>query len=196
MENLHDLFEDTLRVVFYAENAIVNALPVMMEAVSSTALLASFSEHLEETKSQIRRLTEIFAIIGSKPLGKESHAILGLIQDTKELMSAKSESVVLDAGLLASMQSIEHYEMARYGTLRAWADELGLTDASRLLQQTLSEEKSADAKLSVLALSRLNIFADAGEVGDQMEPARSGPRSPVMTPPLVGQRQRFAPTGL
>ena len=163
METLHDLFEDTLKDVYYAENAILTALPKMMKAASAKALQAAFAGHLEETKAQIKRLDEVFDILDVKPAAKECHAIKGLIAEGEELIAEKPEAAVLDAALLATAQAVEHYEMARYGTLRAWADQLGLSNAAMLLQQTLAEEKATDAKLSVLALGGVNMQADDGE---------------------------------
>ena len=169
MDTLHDLFADTLQDVHFAETALLKSLPVMMEAAHATALLAAFSEHLDQTKSHIERLHEIFAILGVKPSGKECHAIKGLIREADDLIQANPSGPVLDAGLLACAQAIEHYEMARYGTLRAWADELGPGDACRLLQQTLAEEKAADAILSVIALTSVNTMADGGDI-EPLEP--------------------------
>jgi ferritin-like metal-binding protein YciE len=163
MDTLSELFEDTLKDVYYAENAIIKALPKMIKAASTKALQVALSAHLTETEGQIVRLEEIFQLLGVKPAGKQCYAIKGLISEGDELISEKPDAAVLDAGILACCQAIEHYEMARYGTLRAWADELGLGDAARLLQLTLAEEKSADAKLSVLALAKINMNADAGE---------------------------------
>jgi ferritin-like metal-binding protein YciE len=195
MDTLRQLFEATLKDVYYAEKAIVKALPKMTEAASAKVLVAAFSEHLSETKGQIIRLDEVFKILGIKPAGKECHAIKGLIEEGEALISEKPEAAVLDAGLLACAQAIEHYEMARYGTLRAWADELRMGDAASLLQQTLAEEKSADAKLSVLALAKINARADAGESNHRDQaPAverssKSGSRSTV-------HRQKSVPSGL
>ena len=161
MDTLHELFEDMLKDVYFAETAITKALPKMIKAAHAKALQAAFTEHLAETKQQIARLDEVFGIIGMKPAGKECKAILGIIAEGDELIGEKPAAAVLDAGLLAVGQAVEHYEMARYGTLRAWADQLGLGDAAKLLEQTLAEEKSADAKLSVLALGDINARADA-----------------------------------
>lgn len=162
MNTLQDLFEDTLRDVYYAEAAIVKALPKMAKAAGTKKLQALFTAHLAETKEQILRLDEVFGMINVKPSGKECHAIDGIIQEGEDLIAEKPAQAVLDAGLLAAAQAVEHYEMARYGTLRAWADQIGLSDAAKLLEQTLSEEKSADAQLSVLALAMVNASADGG----------------------------------
>jgi ferritin-like metal-binding protein YciE len=171
MDTLRALFEDTLKDVYYAEHAIVKSLPKMIKSSSAETLQTAFSEHLKETKVQIERLESVFNIIGVKPSSKVCHAIKGLIEEGDELIAEKPEATILDAGLLACAQAIEHYEMARYGTLRAWADQLGLNVAAMLLQQTLAEEKSADAKLSVLALSAINEHADAGDEGVELHNA-------------------------
>ena len=169
MDTLRELFHETLKDVYFAETAITKALPKMEKAASAKELRAAFRDHLEETKGQIERLKQVFAMLGEKPEGKECPAIKGLLQESDELMHEKPEASVLDAGLLAGSQAVEHYEMARYGTLRAWADCLGMTDAARLLEQTLSEEKSTDAKLSVLAVSSVNKSCAIGIVEARQE---------------------------
>jgi ferritin-like metal-binding protein YciE len=173
MNTLRDLFEDTLRDVYYAESAILKALPKMAKAAGSKKLQAIFTTHLAETKDQILRLDEVFAMLDVKPSGKGCHAIKGIIQEGDELIAEKPAQAVLDAGLLAAAQAVEHYEMARYGTLRAWADQLGYAAAAKLLEQTLSEEKSADAQLSVLALSAVNAAADSEKPSSKPEKGNS-----------------------
>jgi ferritin-like metal-binding protein YciE len=167
MNTLRDLFEDTLRDVYYAENAIMKALPKMTKAAHSKKLQTIFTDHLAETKGQIARLEQVFEALNVKPSAKECHAIKGIIEEGEELIAEKPAPMVLDAGLLAAAQAVEHYEMARYGTLRAWADQLGMSHAAKLLEQTLAEEKSADAQLSVLALSEVNEGADKDAVADK-----------------------------
>lgn len=171
MDTLRELFEDTLKDVYYAEHAIIKALPKMIKSAGAETLQTAFSDHLKETKVQIERLDAVFDIIGVKPSSKVCHAIKGLIEEADELIAEKPDAAILDAGLLACAQAVEHYEMARYGTLRAWADQLGLNDAAMLLQQTLAEEKSADAKLSVLALGAINDHADAGDESGELHKA-------------------------
>jgi ferritin-like metal-binding protein YciE len=173
MNTLHDLFEDTLRDVYYAESAILKALPKMAKAAGSKKLQAIFTTHLAETKGQILRLDEVFELLNVKPAGKECPAIKGIIQEGEELIAEKPAQAVLDAGLLAAAQAVEHYEMARYGTLRAWADQLGYAAAAKLLEQTLSEEKSADAQLSVLALSTVNAEADDAKLKPKQDKVNS-----------------------
>jgi ferritin-like metal-binding protein YciE len=177
MDTLRDLFEDTLRDVYYAENAILKALPKMIKAASSTKLRSIFSDHLAETKGQIARLDEVFEALNVKPSAKECHAIKGIIEEGEELIAENPAAPVLDAGLLAAAQAVEHYEMARYGTLRAWADQLGMSHAAKLLEQTLAEEKSADAKLSVLALGEVNEGADTSREAAKKANTKSGSSS-------------------
>jgi ferritin-like metal-binding protein YciE len=179
MNTLRELFEDTLRDVYYAENAIMKALPKMIKAADSKKLQAIFADHLAETKGQISRLEQVFEALNVKPSAKECHAIKGILEEGEELIGEKPSPVVMDAGLLAAAQAVEHYEMARYGTLRAWADQLGMTQAAKLLQQTLAEEKSADAQLSVLALAEINERADvAGNTDKKASKSKSGNHMP------------------
>ena len=179
MDTLRDLFHDLLQDVYYAETAITKALPKMEKAATSKKLKAAFADHLTETKGQIKRLDEVFAILGEKPEGKECHAINGIIEESEELIAEKPEPAVLDAGLLADAQAVEHYEMARYGTLRAWADCLGLPDAARLLEQTLAQEKSTDARLSVLAVETINEACEGGmdKFDEAADPDQADPAS-------------------
>jgi ferritin-like metal-binding protein YciE len=177
MDTLRDLFEDTLRDVYYAENAILKALPKMMKAAHSAKLKSIFSDHLAETKGQIARLEQVFEALNAKPTAKECHAIKGIIEEGEELIGENPAPPVLDAGLLAAAQAVEHYEMARYGTLRAWADQLGMSHAAKLLEQTLAEEKSADAKLSVLALGEVNEGADTSREAPKKANTKSGSSS-------------------
>jgi ferritin-like metal-binding protein YciE len=190
MDTLRDLFEDTLRDVYYAENAIIKALPKMIKAAQSKKLQTIFTNHLAETKGQIARLEQVFGELNVKPSAKECHAIKGIIEEGEELIADNPAPMVLDAGLLAAAQAVEHYEMARYGTLRAWADQLGLSQAAKLLEQTLAEEKSADAQLSVLALAEVNESADesahdTAELNNapdkKSKPKTSGPTSEPAT---------------
>ena len=180
MHTLHDLFHDLLNDVYFAENALLKALPKMEKAATSKDLKKAFSDHLDETKGQIQRLDKVFALLGQKPEGKECHAILGIIAESEELIGEKPAPAVLDAGLVADAQAVEHYEMARYGTLRAWADCLGMADAAHLLEKTLAQEKSADAKLSVLAVSTINDACESGKDTDDATASRKTSKSPVM----------------
>jgi len=162
MDNLNKLFEETLRDVYYAEKAILKNLPKMAKKASSDKLRSAFEEHIDQTEEQVGRLEQIFESIGKSARGKRCPAIDGLAEEASEIMQEAENETVRDAGMLAAAQAVEHYEIARYGTLAAWADKLGMKDAVRLLETTLEEEKETDMKLSDLALSEINIEADAG----------------------------------
>ncbi|RJL00144.1 ferritin-like domain-containing protein [Paracoccus aestuarii] len=148
---LDSLFHETLKDIYYAERKIATALRKMARAARSEELTAAFETHEQETQAQYERLTEVFDAIGKKPRGKTCDAIEGIIAEAQEVMDEFKGSPALDAGLLAAAQAVEHYEIARYGTLKAWAEQLGLKDAARLLDQTLQEETATDAALSDLA---------------------------------------------
>jgi ferritin-like metal-binding protein YciE len=163
METLKEMFEETLKDVYFAENAIIKALPKMAKAASSEDLKDALQEHLKETKGQVDRLDKIFKLLGSKAEGKECPALKGLVEETEEFMSEAKSSEVIDAGLIGCAQAVEHYEIARYGTLKAWAEQLELDDAAELLEETLDEEKATDEKLTDLAMSGLNEQADEDE---------------------------------
>ena len=160
METLEKLFEDTLRDIYYAEKAILKSLPKMARKASSEDLGSAFEEHIEQTEGQVARLERIFEMIGKAPRGKRCPAIDGLAEEAGEIIDEAKDDTVRDAGMLAAAQAVEHYEISRYGTLAAWADKLGMTDAADLLRETLQEEKDTDARLSELAFSEININAD------------------------------------
>jgi len=150
-KTLDDLFLDTLKDIYYAEKQIVKNLPKMAKAATAPELKAGFEKHLEETEGHVERLEQVFEIIGETARGKTCDAILGIIQEGKDIMDEFKGTVALDAGLISSAQAVEHYEMARYGTLRTWAAQLGRKDVVALLEATLSEEKATDEKLTELA---------------------------------------------
>jgi ferritin-like metal-binding protein YciE len=160
-KTLEDLFHENLKDIYYAEKKILVALPKMAEAVNSDQLRTAFEKHVEETKGQVKRLEQVFGMIKQPPKGKTCPAILGLVEEGEEVMEDFEDSTALDAGLLSGAQAVEHYEMSRYGTLIAWAKELGLSDAARLLTQTLEEEKKTDAVLNKLAEGAINQKAAA-----------------------------------
>lgn len=160
-KTLQDLFHDTLKDIYYAEKKIISALPKMAKAAQSDELRSAFEQHLEETESQLERLESVFEEIEARPQGKTCDAIMGIIDEGKEIMSEYKGMPALDAGLLAAAQAVEHYEISRYGTLITWADELGLTNASKLLKETLAEEKKTDETLTKLAKSVVNAEAEA-----------------------------------
>ena len=156
MKNLEELFHHLLKDIYYAEKQIVKALPKMAKATENPLLKQAFEHHLEETKSQVKRLEEVFKVIGKTPRGEKCPAILGLVEEGEEVMEKGEDGDVIDAGLLAGAQAVEHYEMSRYGTMVAWAEQLGYTKAVPLLRATLKEEKAADQKLSEIATSSVN----------------------------------------
>ena len=165
MNTLKELFHETLKDVYFAENAILKALPKMASKATHEDLKAAFTEHVEQTKGQVKRLDQVFKMLGEKPEGKECPALKGLVQETEELISETKEPNVLDAGLIGCAQAVEHYEMARYGTLMAWAEQLDMEDAAELLEETLDEEKETDEKLTELSGS-INEEADDEEEDD------------------------------
>ena len=155
-KQLDDLFLDTLKDIYYAERQILKALPKMAKAATSAELKAGFEQHHAETEGHVERLERVFEILGKTPRGKTCDAILGIIEEGKSIMDEFKGSDALDAGLAAAAQAVEHYEMARYGTLRAWAKQLGMKEAADLFGQTLAEEEATDKKLSQLATGTVN----------------------------------------
>lgn len=147
---LEDLFHDMLKDIYYAEKQILKALPKMAKAAKSAELKKAFETHREETEGHVERLAEVFDLIGKAPRGKTCDAILGIIEEGKAVIEDYGDSPAIDAGLVASAQAVEHYEIARYGTLKAWAQQLGHKDAVKLLDATLAEETKTDKALSQL----------------------------------------------
>jgi ferritin-like metal-binding protein YciE len=150
-KQLDELFHDTLKDIYFAEKKILSALPKMAKAAQNEDLKAAFEKHHDETEGQVSRLEQVFGIIDQTPKGKTCDAIMGIIEEGQEIMKEYKGSPALDAGLLAAAQAVEHYEISRYGTLRTWAEELGLSDAVPLLQETLDEEEATDQALTKLA---------------------------------------------
>ena len=159
-KELKDLFLDTLKDIYFAEKKILSALPKTAKAAQSAQLKAAFEKHMAETDGQVERLEQVFASIDESPQGKTCDAILGIIEEGKEIMNEYKGMPALDAGLLAAAQAVEHYEISRYGTLKTWANELGYADAVQLLDATLKEEKATDSALSQLAESEVNQHAE------------------------------------
>lgn len=151
MNRLSDLYVDQLKDLYSAEKQLVQALPKMAKAATSEELKAGFQQHLEETKTHVSRLEQIFAAIGSSPGRKKCAAMEGLIQEGQEAIELQGDPVVRDAALIAAAQRVEHYEIAAYGTVRTFANHLGFNDQSSLLQMTLDEEGTTDKKLTALA---------------------------------------------
>ena len=159
-KTLNDLFLTTLKDVYYAEKAILRALPKMAKAAESGDLKEAFVKHRDETAGHVERLEQIFDKLGKKASGKTCEAIKRIIEEGEEIMDDFEDSDALDAGLIAAGQAVEHYEISRYGTLRTWAQQLGMRDAAKLLDQTLAEEKKTDELLTQLAEARANPKAD------------------------------------
>jgi ferritin-like metal-binding protein YciE len=156
IKSLDDLFVHTLQDIYYAEKQIEKSLPDMIEKATNTELTNGFKKHLEETKGQIQRLEEVFRMHGHEPKGVDCPAIDGIIKETKEIAGDIADKQTMDAALIAAAQAVEHYEITRYGTLIAWAMELGRPDCASVLQKNLDEEKATDEKLTKLATSRVN----------------------------------------
>ena len=150
-KKLDDLFLDTLKDMYYAEKHIAKTLPRMAKAARSTELKAGFERHLEETEGQVERLEQVFEMLGKPARGKTCEAILGLVEEGKSIMEDFKGTPALDAGLVSTAQAVEHYEIARYGTLKTWAQQLGMPEAARLLDASLREEVATDKKLSQIA---------------------------------------------
>jgi ferritin-like metal-binding protein YciE len=156
---LMKLFEEELKDIYWAEKALTKAIPKMIKNATSEELIEALENHLEETKDQVKRLEEVFQVIEKKAVAKKCEAMEGLIKEAEELMDECEEGAMCDAGIILSGQKVEHYEIATYGTLRQFAETLGLEDAVELLQTTLDEEKAADEKLTEVAVSAVNIQA-------------------------------------
>ncbi|MDR6757014.1 ferritin-like metal-binding protein YciE [Mycoplana sp. BE70] len=150
-KDLHDLFHDTLKDIFYAEKQILKALPKMARAAQSNELTAAFEKHLDETEMQVERLQKVFELLDKPARGKTCEAIIGIVDEGKEIMDDFKGSPALDTGLVASAQAVEHCEISRYGTLITWAKTLGQKEIADLLSQTLAEEEATDKNLTKLA---------------------------------------------
>jgi ferritin-like metal-binding protein YciE len=160
-KNLNDLFLDTLKDIYYAEKQILKALPKMAKAAHSDQLRAAFEKHHDETEGQVERLEQIFELIDKPARGKTCYGIQGILEEGKEVMDDFKGSEALDAGMVAAAQAVEHYEIARYGAMKEWANQLGMKDAVRLLDETLQEEKKTDEALTSLAEASVNLAAAA-----------------------------------
>ncbi|MGB3866270.1 MAG: ferritin-like domain-containing protein [Xanthobacteraceae bacterium] len=160
-KDLNDLFLDTLKDIYFAEKHILKALPKMAKAARSDKLRAAFEKHYDETEGQVERLEQIFDLLGKPARGKTCDAIVGIVEEGKEIMDEYKGCEALDAGLLAAAQAVEHYEISRYGTLKQWATQLGMKDATRLLDETLQQEKKTDTALTSLAETSVNRAAAA-----------------------------------
>jgi ferritin-like metal-binding protein YciE len=160
-KHLQELFHETLKDIYFAEKKILTALPKMAKAAQARDLKAAFEKHEAETEGHVERLEEVFAEIDESPRGKTCDAIVGIIEEGQEVMKEYKGTPALDAALLAAAQAVEHYEISRYGTLRTWAQELGLSQSVKLLDATLAEERKTDEALTQLAESNVNQHAEA-----------------------------------
>ena len=156
IKSLDDLFVHTLQDIYYAEKQIQKSLPDMIEKATNTELTNGFKKHLEETKGHVQRLEEVFRMHGHTPKGVDCPAIDGILEEAEEIAGDIADKQTLDAALIAAAQAVEHYEITRYGTLIAWAKELGRPDCASVLQKNLDEEKMTDEKLTKMATARVN----------------------------------------
>ena len=160
-KTLDDLFHDTLKDIYYAERKILKTLPKMARAAASPDLKAAFEKHRDETEGHVERLQQVFEIMGKRPQGKTCDAIEGIVAEGEEIIETFKGTPAIDAGLISSAQAVEHYEITRYGTLKRWAEVLGMDDAASLLAQTLEEESMTDEALTGLADASANDMAKA-----------------------------------
>jgi len=187
LESLRALYVDELKDLYSAEGQILKALPRMIKAASNRQLRQALTEHERVTRRQVKRLERIFKDLDESPRGKKCHGMEGLLEEGKELIAEKPDPEVLDAGLISKAQHVEHYEIAGYGTVRAWAQQLGYDEHAELLQATLDEEGEADKRLTQLAESSINVEAD--ETDDE----RAGDREvAVAVTSEAGARSRRA----
>jgi ferritin-like metal-binding protein YciE len=159
--SMDDLFLHTLQDIYYAEKKIIKSLPSMVDTARDSQLKQGLSMHLDETRSQIGRLEQVFELLGRNPKSVDCPAIDGIIKEAEDVTGEVEDDDVIDAAVIAACQAVEHYEITRYGTLVAWAGSLGRQDVARLLQQTLDEERAADRKLTMIAERRVNERAAA-----------------------------------
>ncbi len=205
--NLREALVDEIRDLYNAEKQLTKALPKMAKASTNDELRTAFEEHLEETQGQITRLERVFEMLDQKPRGKHCAGMAGIIEEGNEKLEEDMEDAVMDACIIKSAQSAEHYEIGSYGTAIAWAEALELTEVAQILEETLAEEKAADAKLSALAESGINEAATAGESEDDSEdedededeeeaPSRSAGKSePAAVSAKAGNGSRARKTG-
>ena len=165
IKSLDDLFVHTLQDVYYAENQITKALPTMIGKATNAQLRQGFETHLRETEGQIKRLEQVFEMHGHKPKAVNCPAIDGIIKEANETAGEVADKEVLDAALLAAAQAVEHYEIARYGTLIAWAEQMGRTEIASILKETLAEEYATDDKLTAMATGSANRKAEMVSAG-------------------------------
>lgn len=167
---LMKLFEEELKDIYWAEKALTKAIPKMIKNATSEELVEALENHLVETEGQVTRLEQVFEMLGKKATAKKCEAMEGLMKEAEEIMDECEEGAMCDAGIISAAQKVEHYEIATYGTLRQFAETLGLNEAVELLQTTLDEEKAADEKLTEVAVSAVNVEANEEEA----ETSKSG----------------------
>jgi ferritin-like metal-binding protein YciE len=163
------LFEDSLKDIYWAEKALTKAIPKMAKKATADELVQALEDHLEETEQQVTKVEQVFEIIGKKPVAKKCEAMNGLIKEAEEIMKETESGAMRDAGIIAAAQKVEHYEIASYGTLRTFAQTLGLNDAAALLESILEEEKTADETLTSVAESTINMQAAEEELEEAEE---------------------------
>lgn len=179
LNSLHDLYVNELKDLYNAENQLLKALPKMAKKAAAPELKAAFTEHVEVTRTQVGRLEKIFETLGVSPKGKKCKAMEGLVAEGTEVIGETGDPAVIDAALIACAQRVEHYEMAGYGCVRAFATLLGYSDAAALLQETLNEEGEADTKLTALAGTVINIRADEADEQPKPKPKPKPKRAPA-----------------
>jgi ferritin-like metal-binding protein YciE len=165
LNDLNDLLVDQLKDLYHAEGQLTKALPKMAKAAHAPELRQAFEKHLAQTQEHVSRLEEVFEKIGQKPSAKKCHGMKGLIEEGSEAISEKAEDAVRDAALIAAAQRVEHYEIAGYGTVRAYAETLGLSEAAAILKKTLDEEGDTDKLLTKIAMTHVNRMAEQGHDG-------------------------------
>ena len=161
VKTLNDLFVETLKDLYYVEKKLVKTLPKMAEKATSPELKQAMEDHLEETETHVKRLEQVFELLDQRAAAKTCEALEGLIREAEEVTGEIEDEQTMDAAIISSAQTVEHYEIARYGTLACWAAEIGNTEVAELLEQTLEEEKAADEKLSMIAEDQINQRAAA-----------------------------------
>ena len=173
---LMKLFEDELKDLYWAEKAVTKAIPKMIKKATSPELIEALTSHLDETGTQVTRLERIFESLDKKAVAKKCEAMEGIIKEAEEIMESSEKGAMRDAGIISAGQKVEHYEIASYGTLRQFAETLGLTEAVTLLEATLNEEKAADEKLTEVAVSAVNVQASEQAEGKKEKELESASR--------------------
>ena len=191
MESLKELYIDELKDLYSAEKQLVKALPKMAKNATNAELQQAFTKHLEETEGHVERLEQIFEMLGERAGGKKCKGMEGLIEEAKELLEEDAAEEVLDAGLISKAQHVEHYEMAGYGTVRTWAQQLGLDEQADLIQQTLDEESNANELLTQIAETSVNLEAEQGSEEEEEEStSRRGDRQVSRSVATEGARSK------